>query len=248
MFVWLLSFGLAPSALAQDKDEVLALPGAPDPTFVATPAPADPVLVDRTRALSAFRTRQLQLRGYRYYTGGGATVVHTGWGWGYGRYGGPAWGLGTSYLLHDPLIPHDSWAVFQGAQRMTVPAYLELVGDPNARDFAKRIRRNRDATQGLVAVALSGAAAAIVGSIGRGTARTYDEARGWNLVSGLGVVFVSVGLIGGNATSGRARRLRFEFPETLTYSSVAEQIDVYNESLRTELGLTKRDVRAMEAP
>ena len=227
-------------APAWGADPPLALPAEPDPAYRPPPVAPDPAVADRVDALYRYRSRRLQLRGHQYYTGGGTTVVHTGW---WSPYRGPFWGIGTSYVLTDPLVAHDSWAVFQGSQRLTVPVYLDLVDDEAAEALSKRIARNRQGSQGLLVLGLGGLGAVLVGSFGGTTASSYDEARQWSLVTNVGLGGLAVGFLGSSVAAGAARKLRHDFTATLDYTSTLDLVEAHNDKLRTELGLSEGDVR-----
>ena len=130
--------------------------------------PADPGAFEKkAAAMMAYRTRHLTLRGLTLRYPGGATVVHSGYGWGWG-FGGPSWGWGASYVIHNPDVIEYSWAVFQGQSRLTVPAYLSVVGDVGAsEELGRKIRSNRQASSVLYVAGTIGAGGRWSGCPGR---------------------------------------------------------------------------------
>lgn len=199
---------------------------------------------DRWEASQAFRVRHLELRGLTSWHGGGATVIHSGWGWGWGwgwgPYPSPYWGLGTSYIIREPMQADHSWAVFQGVQRMTVPGYLTMVADlERAEDFDRRISRNENAADGLRALGFVGIAGTVMSYVGASRADTWDQYHLWNTVSAGSLGSVLVGFLGSTICSGQVRSLRSDFRSHLDPDDEQRRVDAYNEELRVELGLSK---------
>lgn len=201
-----------------------------------------PSQLDRWDAAHAFGVRHLELRGLTTWHGGGATVVHSGWGWGggWGPYPSPYWGLGTSYVIREPMQPDHSWAVFQGVQRLTVPGYLTLVADiERTEDFDRRIRRNEDAADGLRALGFVGIAGTVASYVGASQADTWDQYHQWNTVTAGSLGAVLVGFLGSSICTGQVRSLRSDFRAQLDPDEEQRRVDAYNEELRLELGLSK---------
>lgn len=228
MFV--LSASPAPAQEASpDEARPLAIPGPP----------SAPLTADDVDALRRYDEERLQLRGYRW-TSGGTVIVYRGWwGWG-GRYGLP-WGPAGTYVIVNPAEEHRTWAVFQGSHRLTVPAYLEEVDDPGATGFQARIQRSRGTSQGLAAVGAAGLAAALVGGFGSRTAETYGDARDWGLVTNVGWLTASVGVVGSLVASANTVRLRYDFTSTQDFEDVERRVREHNEALRDELGLPREE-------
>jgi hypothetical protein len=208
----------------------------------AIPASTSPILTGEARfeALMRFRHEHLAIRGSTSWTGGGATVIHGGWGWGWGPHFG--WGWSPSVVIRDPVEPRHEWAVYQGVQRLGVPGYLEEVGDQlrlNALEQDLR-RTGRRQTVGY-GVGVAGLAATVVGFVAAAWAENEQELVLWNTVATGGLCAGLVGTLAGSSAASRARRLQSDYPYTVSYDDTRDQVDAYNESLRKELGLSRQD-------
>jgi hypothetical protein len=220
---------------AEEADPALQRADPPPPPQATAEALEDA----RVDALMAFRNRHLAIRSYTSWRGGGATVVHGGWGWG-GPYRG--WGLGTSYVIREPREPVHDWAVFQGVQQLDVPGFLDVVGDDlrlaALQDDMRRANRNSRIGYGVGA---AGLAATVAGFFGSVWAEDEQQLITWNTVSAGGICAALVGTIAGGSASSRAQRLQLDFRSTVGFEDSQRQVDAYNEQLRQELGLSKPD-------
>ena len=188
-------------------------------------------------AVAAFRDQHLDLRGSSQWRGGSEVVSLPYFGW--STYRGVGWGVGASTVLRGSVEPRGEWAVFQGIQRLSVPSYLELVGDDlrhNAlqADIAQATRRGKVG----YGVAAAGVVALVAGYFGASTASTPEELGAWNGVTLGGVCALVGGALGGNSASSRARRLEIDFRSTVAFDDTCAQVDTYNETLRDGLGLS----------
>ncbi|MFH1464169.1 MAG: hypothetical protein ABIO70_07270 [Pseudomonadota bacterium] len=246
---------LAAPAFAQEAPpaEVEAVHHAPPPLMeeaapeapavAAPPAAAAPVPVtsdQRFGAMLAFRQRHLDLRGFTRWEGGGAVVLHSGWGW-----GGPWWhsGFGTSYVI--PTAPDrvDDWGVYRGPTRLTIPGYLEAIGDDGgSRALQGSIAHAQRTSSAFYTAGGVGLAATLVGFLGAASARDIDTFHTWNVVSTAGLLVGITGVVVGRGQAGRARRMTHDYSGTLDYGEAQAQVDTYNEQLRLELGLSEADV------
>jgi hypothetical protein len=249
----ILLIALACGSVAQAQDEVHHAPvpggdGAVDQPFehhAAPPSPSEdepePPPAARQasmQALTAFRRQHLAIRSYARWEGGGATVIHGGWG-GWGPYHHLGWGLGTSYVIRDPAHQTHDWAVFRGDQRLSVPAYLEEVGDTARLGGLQRdIERAELSHHVGYGVGLAGAATLLVAMVGVRSAQDLEGYQTWNSVALGGVLAGVGGVMVGSHGNSKAQRLRADFRSTVDYDAVQEQVDAYNERLRGELGLS----------
>jgi hypothetical protein len=197
---------------------------------------------ERFEALMRFRHDHLDLRGTTRWSGGGATVIHGGWGWGWGPHWGWGWGWSPSVVIRDPLEPQHDWAVFQGVQRLTVPAYLDEVGDQlRLAALEQDLRRTHRRQVVGYGVGGTGMAATVVSFVAAAWSETEGELMLWNTVATGGLCAALVGTMVGSSAASRGRRLQTDFPHTVSYDDTQAQVDAYNERLREELGLTRAD-------
>ncbi len=210
---------------------------APPPAAAPVGATARPMDDGRFDALMAFRNQHLDIRGYTRWRGGGATVLHGGWG----RRRG--WGLGTSHVIRQPREPDHDWAVFHGPRRLDIPSYLEVIGD-TARLTALRqdLGRAQRAASISYGVAGLGLATAVVGFFGSAWAEDDDMLLTWNVVAGAGLCTTLGGAIVGGSASNKAQRLQLDFRGTVGLEDAQQQVDAHNDRLRQDLGLSKSDV------
>lgn len=234
----------APSPeLGGEELEVQPATALPEPPAALSPVQA-PGLLDpdqRFDALMSFRHQHLDIRGSTRWQGGGATVLHGSWGW--GPYHGWGWGWGPSVVIRQPLEPDNDWAVYQGVKRLSVPSYLEQVGDQlrlsALEQDIQRTSRNEKIGYGVGGV---GAAATVVGFVASAWAESHQELMTWNTVATGGICAAVVGVMAGSSAASRGRRLQTDFRATVAYDDTRAQVDDYNERLRRELGLSKADV------
>jgi hypothetical protein len=188
------------------------------------------------KSATEFRSSHLEVRTITAWSGGGSWVFHQGYRFG-GRGPGPRWGVGVSTVVAQPMIPEHGWAVFQGPTRLEVPAYLDLVKDPRANDYRRRIRSNQNAGVALNTVGVMGIAVLVTGIVGAQTADDRYEHDVWNNVSLGGVGGMLVGFTGGSLANGTARRLEYDYGE-IGWEATRAQVDAYNDELRSDLGLS----------
>ncbi len=222
---------------AQESDPPLAIPIDGQVTGSTRMAPPEaPRTSEDLKAAMGFRSGHLEIRTITSWRGGGAFVVHQGYGWG-PRGPGPRWGLGFSTVVSEPMVPEHAWAVFQGPSRLGVPEYLDLVGDSRADDVRHRIRSNRTAGAVLSTVGVVGLAAVVTGLVGAADADFPPERREWNNVALAGTGGILIGFTGASIAHGTARRLEYDYGE-LGWEPTRAQVDGYNEQLRQQLGLS----------
>ena len=210
----------------------LALPGQPGQ--IAAP-------VTKTAEITEFRARRLEVRALRYYTGGGATVVSTGYGWGWGY---PRWGIGTSYVIYDPVFEEHTWAVYQGSNRLTVPTYLSTVGDQEKlKPLDRSIRRNLLSSKILLGTGVVGVVGAVAGGLGMRMAQNRQAFSDYNAIGTTSAVVAVSGFVGHWIANGVAKHKRLDFDGQLNTTEVREQVDGFNDRLRTDLGLTNAEVQ-----
>jgi hypothetical protein len=220
------------------EDPPLAIPFDGKPTTGSTtmrPPEALRTSEDLKGAMS-FRSGHLEIRTITSWSGGGSMVIHEGYRWG-PPGPGPRWGVGFSTVVGSPMVPEHAWAVFQGPTRLSVPAYLDLVGDPRGDDVRRRIRSNRTAGTVLATVGVVGIATVVTGLVGASTADFPAERREWNNVGLAGVGGIVVGFTGASIANGSARRLQSDYGQ-LGWEPTRTQVDEYNEKLRSQLGLS----------
>lgn len=196
---------------------------------------------ERSEAISSYRTRHLAIRRISEIYGGGPTYTSSY----YHSYGG--WGFGSVHVMGSPFYRLDTWAVFQGPERLSVPVYLDKVGDTaRLQDLEKRVRSNRTASTSLFVLGGAGVATSLVGLIGVDSATTEEQYLAWSAVSTSGVLAMVVGFVGGSFPASKARKLQYSAPHTLTLEEVEAAVRGYNGALREELGLSPADALRAE--
>ncbi|MEZ4321588.1 MAG: hypothetical protein R3F61_29210 [Myxococcota bacterium] len=234
-----------PLAIPADPETPSETPPAPAPR--PEPAPTRPPAPqpDRSVAYAEYRERWVSVRSYQTFSGGGARVVG-GWGYGWPGFGSPYIGMSTGYVLRDPLVVHDRWAVYQGRDRLTVPMWMDLADAPEQRDaLRRRIRRTRAWNGTFLGLAIAGGVTAVGASYGSRTAGTYEEFDDWNLVASGGLTAL-VGAIGAYASGMHARTLRYDFDATQDLRETHRLVEAHNAALRDELGLTAAEAERLE--
>lgn len=222
-----------PVAIPSDKAEgtVSRTMGAPD-------VPHTP---EELQAAMTYRSTHLQIRTVTSWrnTGSSQVVVSGGYGWGAGPRGhGSHMGVGmTTATPAGPIVPEHNWTVFQGPQRLSVPAYLTLVGDSRAEDYKARIRANRTTGGVLTAVGVMGVAAVVAGIIGSANADTFREQDTWEYIALGGTGGIIVGFTGAGIAQSSASKLTWNYDQ-LGWEPTTAQVDAYNEQLRKQLGLS----------
>lgn len=208
-------------------------------TPLALPAGSPSPASSQFGAIMAFRDEHLSVREVRRYVPGSTTVFQTGWGFGPGaHWWGWGWNAGSVVTVGTPRI-EERWAVFEGAQRLSVPAYLDAIGERElALDLGKRIDRSRRASTGLQAVGWVAVLGGVITTVVGANADTFEDSRQLTAI-GLGVSGAGlVSLLVGNGQRNRARRLTFDYDQTQSFDDVRGQVRDYNTDLMQRLGLT----------
>lgn len=246
-----------PLAIPATPEDTPETPDAP-PVEPASPVEPAPVPVrpapapkaprrDLTASLAAYQSRAVSIRSYRTYSGGAGRMV--GWGYGWPGWGNPYVGMSTMYVIRDPLIPQDHWAVYQGNDRLTVPMWMDLADAPEERDdLRRRIRRTRGWHGAFVTLAVAGAVTAVGASYGSQAATTYDQYDDWNLAISGGLTALAGGIAGAYGTGVHARTLRYDFDRTQDLGRTWMLVDEHNARVRSELGLTPADTAPFDEP
>lgn len=206
----------------------------------ANPAERAPAQ-DRAAAQWTYRSRHLSVRSLHTVTPGSTVVIYDDWGW-----RRPYWGMGTSTVIHEPAMVVDTWAVFQGPQRLPVPQYLRLVEADRADELGRALRGTRRTRTVGTTVGLAGAGSLAVGLLGMSQAQDIDGYSTWSTVSTLGVVGAVAGLLSAAAGRGRAARLSDDYTATQEAPVVLDEVYAYNDRLRRALGLTPAEAERLQ--
>jgi hypothetical protein len=194
-----------------------------------------PMSSDELEAILTFRAEHLSIRELKRVIPGHVTVMNSGWGWGRRPWRGYTWD--TDVITSPPEVL-ESWAVYRGPQRLSVPEYAETVGRAvDATDLERRIRHNSGVGNTFGGLAVVGLAAGATGLVGSFVDEPRDREE-WMTVSvtGLGTAILS-GIVS-SATKTRADTLATDFPKTQALETAQTEVREYNEQLRQELGLT----------
>ena len=218
----------------------LAIPVDPQASVVVpAPAPASPM------SLQAYRDHALAVRSYT--TWGPSTSSGVSFGVGFG-FPGVSVGTRVGGFNPGPVPLGDDWAVFRGAERLSVPAWMELSSDVEGRDRLKRrVRATRTGHHVLLGATIAGAAAAIAGSIGKQNAASYPGFDDWNLVVTGGIVVAIGAGAGVYGTSRHLRRLQLDYDATQDLQTTWDEVQRHNQRLRDELALSPEDTAAIDA-
>jgi len=197
----------------------------------------------RLKALRNYRNQHLEVRAYRYQTGGGGHSAVIGMphhGVGYG-------GFFSTVFWTDPVRTHHTWGVYQGAEIITTPRFFELAGADKRLDvLSADILKARSASQVWNGVAVTGAVGVISGIVGMSMARTDERIDAWGTVFTMGSVTAITGLIASSFPSGKLQRL-LHTPATIMTSQEAQGLaERANESLAKELGLNPEEAWKIE--
>ena len=203
---------------------------------MAAPTP----LRSSPQAMKAFDDQHLQIRSWSWYAPP-RFALHMSW-WG----GGPGlrWGVGSTLPVFGSIPPGHAWAVYEGEHRLTVPDYLDRVGD-EARKYSLEddLRRARTWSNVWAGTGAVGIATTIVAVMGMETARSHDAYAQWSLVGSCGLVGMLVGVLGYDDANSRQTRLTYDFGMNLQPDEAQATVESYNRKLQAELGLTDREVR-----
>ncbi len=228
-----------PPELADEPALVPAAPlHAPPPSSEPQPPSApDP---GHLEALMAFRRDHLDLRvspGWR-----STTVVSTGISWGWWPYHG--WGFWPSFGVSVPVHGYADWAVFQGPAPLSVPAYLETVGDElRLAALETELRRTGIRSKVGVGTGALGVAALVASVVGMREARSPETFQAWSALGTGGILTAVTGAMVYSSASNRAGRLERDFSATVEHDDAQAQVQAYNEQLRLALGLTPAEAR-----
>ncbi len=153
-------------------------------------------------------------------------------------------------------IPHQdatgttrSWAVYEGSERVNVPYYLELSGqDQERRDLVARVTMKRWLGRAYYGAAVAGVGTVIFSAIAVNSTEDDAKKNSFEKIGATGLMVAVVGLIGGSVPTAHAARLENDY--TMSYIDIAsaeDLVDVQNEALRLELGLTPSQAFEVES-
>lgn len=211
------------------------------------PAPVDPELqaaqaAERLEKMRAYKAQRLVVREETEIRGGGTSPQITG-GVG-GGWGSP---MGTP-MTTDPVYTVQTWGVYQGKRRLTVPEYLEATDQGElAEALDVDIQRSRRQSRVLYGIGAVGVAAAGAGVVGQVTATDVERYTLYRTTATLGVVAAIGGFVGGSVPAARAKELEQEVSFRFTPEQVQPRLDAYNEALRLRIGLSAEDVMLLES-
>ena len=199
----------------------------------------------RLQLARSYQAQRLEVLTELEFTPGTTTTMRGG----PGPYWGPRrrYGWSPTTVTHTPASIERQWGVYQGSSRVDVPTYLNLtgqIGEAQALDdqLAKLSRRSR---VGLT-VGGVGVAALIGGVVAMGLADTPEAGAAASAAVGGGAALTFGGLIGGAISSGRVDKLRYRPADYMELGEVRAAINVYNDELADELGLSPADRALMD--
>lgn len=216
----------------------LAIPADPDGT-TELPQTASPA------AMQAYREHALAVRSYSTWSPSSGSRVSFGVG-----FGVPGVSVGTRVggFSPSPVLMGEQWAVYRGAERLSVPAWMELSSDVEGRDRLRRqVRTTRTWHNVLLGATLAGAATAIGASIMKQNSSAYPDFEDWNLVVSGGVGVAIGGGVGMYGTSKHLRRLQTDYSASQQLDQTWDEVERHNQRLREELALTPEDTAAIDA-
>ena len=220
------------------------LPDAPPPTVEAAPEPVpEPVPAPPVR-LGDYYAQRLQIQPVWAFGPSNGPHVRVGWGFGGYRPHG-AWHVGVGVPVVSPgLNPSQPWAVYQEQRRLTVPEYLNTVGD-TARygSLTHDLRQARTWSNVWLATAGAGAVTVVAGFVSAAAATNPIDYNTAVNVSSLGGLALLGGLVGRSLSLGHAYELENDYKSTLSLPDVQSGVDAYNDGLRQQMGLLPRDVK-----
>jgi hypothetical protein len=169
---------------------------------------------------------------------GSVTVMHSHWGWGGRPWRGYGWHSGEVVAVDPPTFAHE-WAVYQGAQRLTVPDYMRAVGrGSEAAELGARIQRSGRASRTWSTVGVAGLAGGLASLIGGVVTSDAQTSRSFTS-AGLGGIGIGItGSLIGSLTRSKATTLAHDYEHSLDVAEVQRAVRERNEVLRDELGLT----------
>ena len=223
-----LGAALGPDTPPEPSASDLALPG-PD----SRPHPrGEGMTAETLKSIREYKARHLEVRNEMHFSGGGTSIV--------------PWGFGM-VVSQDPISSSRTWAVYQGPLRLEVPRYLEVTHQEDLRkEVVAKVTRKQWLSRGFYGLAAGGVAAIVAGYVGNLNADSAEEAYQWSAVGTVGLGATVVGLVGGSIPAASARRLRGDFPKTLDIVDTQHRVDVENEQLRQDLGLTPEQALDVE--
>jgi len=173
----------------------------------------------------------------------GTTTVHRGPNWGARR----RYGWSPVNVTHTPATIERQWGIYQGSSRVDVPTYLDLTGQVSERQALddKLGKLTRRSQVGMI-VGGVGVAALVGGIVTMGFADTPEADAAASAAVAGGAVFTFGGLIGAAIPAGRADKLRYRPADYMALTEVRAEVDVYNDELAAELGLTPADRSLMD--
>ncbi len=240
-----------PEPTSDDRVEAPPQPSQPPPTPArgAEGPPADAPLAvpvapveDRLAGLTRYTGQRLQVRVERHLEGGGYTAVtgYYSWPW------VPFVGVGTTYVVTEPVIEYKTWSVYQGSARLTVPTYLDVVGrTDDAARLRRRIQHRRVGSGVLLGAAAGGLIAAVGGGFAYMNARDGYERAGSSAMALAGGLTALMSVSGSFGLASDARRLRWSFPGSFD-GGIQDEVRAHNDRLRQDLGLRASDVRPLD--
>ncbi len=199
------------------------------------------VTAGKLQALRDYQNGYLSIRSESELRGGGAQVVHRG-------YGPRRYGMHTTTVIHQPLYTTRTWAVYQGPYRLSTPEVYGAIGQHGQQDAldGELARLDRKA-QVFNTVGFVGVAATVGGILTQAFAPTaqVEQIGGLTTLGGVGAMLT--GFIGGSIPASRASELRHYPSTTFDPRALQRDLDAANERLRTELELSPAEVLRLES-
>ena len=214
----------------------------PGPVAAVDPEAQRALAAARLVDMRAYKAERLVVREETEIRGGGSSPQITG-----GIGGG--WGSPMGVPINsDPLYSVQTWGIYQGKRRLTVPEYLELTEqDDLSQALELDIQRSKRQSQVLYGIGVAGVVAAGAGVVGQVTAADAERATLYRRTATLGVVAAIGGFVGGSIPAARAKELEQEVDFRFTPEQVQPRLDAYNEVLRLRIGLSADDVMLLES-
>ena len=142
-----------------------------------------------------------------------------------------------------------TWAVYEGSARVDVPQYFALAGqDEDRRDLMGRITLKRWLGRAYYGAAVAGVGAVVFSAVAVNLTADDAQKNSIERVGGTGLVVAVVGLIGGSLPTAHASRLEADYAvSNIDIGSAQQVVDVQNEALRIELGVTPDEALQVES-